>query len=85
MSVGIFLKEFDHVLLDDHRIKLLNMQNYLIKYEDFQQITSIFGKHYTFCLNDETTEGLNTCVCYFIESYKVEFQKLVKLYERLIY
>ena len=87
MSVGKFLKEYDHVLLDDHRIKLLNMQNYLIKYEGFQQITSIFGKHYTCCLwsNDETTEGLNTCVCYFIESCKVEFQKLVKLYERLIY
>ena len=85
MSIDNFLKEYDHVLFDDHRIKLMDMKRFLSKYEGFQQITSKYGEHFTCCLwsNDEANVGPDTCNCYLVIRCKVEFQKLVKLYERL--
>ena len=85
-TIEHFLKEYDHILIDEHRNKLLYMQTFFDKYKGFQEVSSKYGEHYTCCIwsNNEASEGPDTCTCYLVLRYTIEFKKLVKLYERIV-
>lgn len=86
MDINQFLQEFEGVLLDEHKARIMEIHNFLSGYIGEAKKTSIFGEHYISCLwaNDTTTYGPDTCVCFYVESNIKEFKRLERFYKRIV-
>lgn len=83
-----FLKSFSHIISDEDKTKLINIQSHLKYGENQKIINSKYGSHFDDCpwSNDNTTCGRDTCRCilYRLNYHQVENEarKIMNFYNR---
>lgn len=81
-----FLKKCSHIVSDEDKHKLVNIQSHLQYVTNFKPLKNKYGEHYKDCCwSDENTRcGPDTCSCYNMKrktmAMEKEAQELMKTY-----
>lgn len=78
-----FLEKYPNIR-NEHKDLILDYHSFLKKYSNIPKMTSKFGTHFKSCpwADDTTTEGPDTCTCYYVYSYNKKLNDIIDWYER---
>lgn len=67
-----FLKKFSHVISDNHKNQLFNIQSFLEDRSKLQTVSNKYGEHYDNCVwaDEKNTCGPDTCSCHHLNKTK---------------
>lgn len=84
-EIDIFLKDFDNLLLDEHRLQIMKYRDFLNEYRSFPIKSSIYGEHYSCCVwsDSEAKCGPDTCACFHVHKYLKDFKRLEIFYKKI--
>lgn len=75
-----FLKRCSHIVSDEDKYKLINIQSHLESASSLKTRKNKFGEHYEDCSwsNDNTTCGPDTCSCSYYRRKNMEAEEEAK-------
>ena len=80
-----FLKKFSHIIPEEEKNKLINIQSNIEYRNNLKKIKSRYGLHYEDCpwSDDNCKSGPDTCACSSVERMQDEANRIIQLYTNI--